>query len=193
MICALKEYGPPMMTRKFLLLFVLASLAGHALVLALTTRIEWAADAPPERTEQIIAVELKTAPDISGRRAPRRTVHRQQASGSGAFREGSASLQSEASPYRDYLLQIRRRIEELWKYPPEAIAAGQEGNAVIRFTVEANGSLASSQVMTTSGSEILDEGALAVVQAAAPYAPLPTEFNLSRLHITATFSYRMAE
>jgi len=64
---------------------------------------------------------------------------------------------------------------------------------VIRFTIDANGSLSGYDVMTTSGSAILDQGALAVVKAAAPYAPLPAEYNLSRLHITATFSYRMSD
>ena len=64
---------------------------------------------------------------------------------------------------------------------------------MIRFTIDANGSLSGYDVMTTSGSAVLDQGALAVVKAAAPYAPLPAEFNLSRLHITATFSYRMGE
>lgn len=182
-----------MMTRKFLVLFVLASLAGHALVLALTTRIDWAVEGQPEESQKVIAVELKSAPDRPIRRPPRRPVERQPAAASGDFREGTANLQGEASPYRDYLLQVRRKIEQRWNYPPQAVEAQEEGNAVIRFTIEANGGLAEYHVMTTSGSATLDEGALAVVKAAAPYAPLPGEYNLSRLHITATFSYRMAE
>jgi periplasmic protein TonB len=182
-----------MMSKKFLILFVLASLAGHALVLALTTRIDWAVSPPPERAQEVITVELKAPPEKVARRPLRRNKEQQPAAGSGSFREGTATLQGDASPYRDYLLQVRRKIEQRWSYPPQAIAAQEEGNAVIRFTIDANGSLSGYDVMTTSGSEILDRGALAVVKAAAPYAPLPIEFNLSRLHITATFSYRMGE
>ena len=138
-------------------------------------------------------VELKAPPEKAVRRPLRRSKEPQPTAGSGVFREGTAALQGETSPYRDYLLQVRRKIEQRWNYPPQAIAAQEEGNAVIRFTIDANGSLSGYDVMTTSGSEILDQGALAVVKAAAPYAPLPVELNLSRLHITATFSYRMGE
>jgi len=183
----------PMMTRKFLIPFVLASLAGHALVLALTTRIDWTLSPPPEETQKVLTIELKAPPKKVARRAHRRSAERRSAAGSGVIREGTADLRGETSPYRDYLLQVRRKIEQLWIYPPQAIAEQEEGNAQIRFTIDANGDLAGYHVITTSGSVILDQGALAVVKAAAPYAPLPAEYNLSRLHITATFSYRMGE
>jgi TonB family protein len=75
--------------------------------------------------------------------------------------------------------------------PQEALSRKTEGNAVIRFTINASGALAGYYVTSTSGSPVLDEGALTVVRAAAPYAPLPAAFQLARLHITATFSYRM--
>jgi periplasmic protein TonB len=182
-----------MMSKKFLVLFVLASLAGHALVLALTTRIDWTVSPPSESTQKVITVELTAPPEKAPRRSPRRSQERQTATGSSSFREGTAALQGDTTPYRDYLLQVRRKIEQRWSYPPEAIAEQEEGNAVIHFTIDANGSLSGYDVLTTSGSTILDQGALAVVKAAAPYAPLPAEFNLSRLHITATFNYRMAE
>jgi periplasmic protein TonB len=182
-----------MMTKKFLVLFVLASLVGHALIIALTTRIDWAVNRPSKPVQEVIAVELTAPPEKAVVRSKRRSTEQKPAAGSGVFREGTAALQGETSPYRDYLLQVRRKIEQRWNYPPQAIAAQEEGNAVIRFTIEANGSLSGYDVMTTSGSEILDQGALAVVKAAAPYAPLPVDLNLSRLHITATFSYRMGE
>jgi len=183
-----------MMSKKFLVLFVLASLVGHALLLTLTTRIDWAVNRPSKPVQEVIMVELTAPPEKATRRPPIRQKKEQQpAAGSGVLREGTAALQGETSPYRDYLLQVRRKIEQRWNYPPQAIAAQEEGNAVIRFTIDANGSLSGYDVMTTSGSEILDQGALAVVKAAAPYAPLPVELNLSRLHITATFSYRLGE
>ncbi len=183
-----------MMTKKFLILFVLASLAGHALVLALSTQIDWAVTPPSEQAQQkVITVELKAPLKTAARRPHRRSTARRPAADTGAIREGTAELRGETSPYRDYLLQVRRKIEQLWSYPPQAIAEQEEGNAEIRFTIDANGGLSEYHVMTTSGSAVLDQGALAVVKAAAPYAPLPAEYNLSCLHITATFSYRMGE
>jgi TonB family protein len=182
-----------MMTKKFLIPFVLASLAGHALVLALTTRIDWTIPPPSEQAQKVMTVELKAPPKTASRGPHRRSADRRPAEGSGAFREGTAEPEGETSPYRDYLLHVRRKIEQLWSYPSQAIAEQEEGNTEIRFTIDANGSLSGYRITITSGSAVLDRGALDVVKAAAPFAPLPAEYNLSRLHITATFSYRMDE
>jgi protein TonB len=183
-----------MMTRKFLILFVLASLAGHALVLALTTRIDWTIDPRPDK---VITVELKAPRESAPRKVKPPLQGTSQATTATTAQDGialtedSVSLQSRGSRYDDYLLAIRRKIERLWSYPQEALAERREGNAVIRFTIEADGTLAGYHVMATSGSPVLDEGALAVIRSAAPYEPLPGKFSLSRLNITATFTYRL--
>jgi TonB family protein len=183
-----------MTAKKFLIPFVLASLAGHAIVLALTTRIDWTVSPQEEQTQKVMTVELKAPPEKAARRPTlRRGAHSPAAVTGGDSREDSVALQGEQSPYGAYLLMIRRKIEQRWSYPPQALAQQEEGSAVIRFTINANGTLSGYHVMTTSGSQVLDEGALAVVQAAAPYTPFPEAFNLSRLHITATFSYRMGQ
>lgn len=178
-----------MMTRKFLIPFVLASLAGHSLVLALTTRIYWTASPVPEK---VMTVELKAPPENKTRSKPPRSKETQAAAVAGdGIREDSVALQGELGPYSAYLLMIRRKIDQIWSYPPQALSEQREGNAVISFTIDASGALQGYHVTSTSGSSVLDEEALAVVRAAAPYAPLPADFNLARLHITATFSYRM--
>ena len=183
-----------MMTKKFLIPFVLASLAGHALVLALTTRIDWAVSPPSEPAQKVMTVELKTPPEKAARRPLRRS--------SGAAAGGTAPAPSarirqpcraNTSPYRDYLLQIRRKIERLWSYPPQALAEQEEGNAVIRFTIDADGSLSGYDVITTSGARSSTRGRSPSSGPPPPTPPSPRTFNLSRLHITATFSYRMGE
>jgi TonB family protein len=179
-----------MTAKKFLIPFVLASLAGHALVLALTTRIDMTGGS---RAEKVMTVELKEPQEKETQREPHRREEAPPppASMAAGFREDSASLGSRNGPYDSYLIEIRRKIEQLWRYPPEALSRKTEGNAVIRFTINASGALAGYRILATSGSPLLDRGALTVVRAAAPYAPLPAAFKLARLHITATFSYRM--
>jgi TonB family protein len=178
-----------MMTKKFLILFILASLAGHSLVLALATRIYWTAMSPVQ--EKVITVELKPPENKARPRPPRPKVTQAAVVAGEGVREDSVALQGEPGPYGAYLLLIRRKIDQIWSYPPQAISEQREGNAVISFTIDASGALQEYHVTSTSGSTVLDEEALAVVRAAAPYAPLPADFNLARLHITATFSYRM--
>jgi len=182
-----------MKTRKFLIPFVLASLAGHALVLALTTRIDWTVSPPEEPAQKVMMVEMKAPPEEAVPRHPLPPRAHAPSAGKSGSREDSVALEGGSSPYGAYLLMIRRKIERLWSYPPQAIVEQEEGTAVIHFTIDASGVLSGYHVTATSGSPVLDEGALAVVRAAAPYEPLPEAFNLSRLHITATFSYRMGE
>mgnify|MGYP001590655561 FL=1 len=62
---------------------------------------------------------------------------------------------------------------------------------VVKFSLNRNGGLEQALVVTSSGSGFLDLGALEVIDAAAPYDPFPQEVNLSKLHIIATFKYRL--
>ena len=181
-----------MMAKRFLIPFVLASLAGHALVIALTARINIYDGLRPEK---VMDVELKTAAEAASPPASSLVRPASSPAATGkmdrSVHEDSVSLQNPGGPYEPYLLQIRRKIERLWSYPSQALSQNQEGDTVIRFTIDADGRLDGFYVTATSGSTILDEGALAVILAAAPFAPLPDGFRLSRLHITATFRYRI--
>lgn len=195
-----------MTAKKLLLPFLLASLAGHALVIALTARV---AITRGYRSEMVMKVELKapseakppeadpppapahgsTSPPHARTKQPPPPARTKQ---SPVYREDSVGLQNQGGPYEAYLVQIRRKIEGLWSYPPQALSGRREGDAEIRFTIDARGALTGYYITSSSGSPLLDEGALACVRAASPFAPLPAAFKLSRLHITATFRYRLA-
>jgi protein TonB len=184
------EASDPMTAKKFLIPFILASLAGHALVIALTARIDMTGGSRPEK---VMNVELKTPMEVEPPASARSGQAAQAArtTATHGYREDSVALQNPGGSYESYLLRIRRKIEGLWSYPPQALSEKREGSAMIRFTIDADGALTGYYVTSTSGSPALDEGALAVIRAASPFAALPAAFNLSRLHVTATFSYRM--
>ena len=180
-----------MTAKKFLIPFILASLAGHALIIALTARIDMTGGPRPEK---VMNVELKTPTEVEPPPASARSEQAApaaRATATSGYREDSVALQNPGGPYESYLLQIRRKIEGLWSYPPQALSEKREGSAVIHFTIDADGALTGYYVTSTSGSPVLDEEALAVVRAASPFEPLPAVFHLSRLHVTATFRYRM--
>ncbi|OQC55293.1 MAG: Gram-negative bacterial tonB protein [Deltaproteobacteria bacterium ADurb.Bin022] len=61
------------------------------------------------------------------------------------------------------------------------------------MSIDADGRLAAATLVSSSGSADLDNGALGVVQEAAPYEPLPEIYNLSRLHIIASFNYKIMD
>jgi TonB family protein len=110
-----------------------------------------------------------------------------------AAREATVNLGNEDSRYRSYLLKIRQKIESRWKYPPTALQRKDKGTTTVRFSVNKNGILSSNNVISSSGSQLLDEYTLSIISAAAPYDRLPGDMDLSKLHIVAVFHYRLAE
>ena len=62
-------------------------------------------------------------------------------------------------------------------YPEAARAAGQEGRVDIRFTVDHTGRVLSAQVVRSSGSSLLDEGARSLLASAhlPPFPPSMTQ------------------
>jgi protein TonB len=85
------------------------------------------------------------------------------AAGSG----GTAGL--EAYARRLYQLVVRQR-----RYPASAARFGMEGTARVHMSVNRDGTLARApRLERSSGHEVLDAEALRMVEAAAPFAPLP--------------------
>jgi protein TonB len=85
------------------------------------------------------------------------------ATGSG----GSAGLQAYAR--RLYQLVVLQR-----RYPASAARFAMEGTARVHLSVNRDGTLARApRLERSSGHEVLDAEALRMVEAAAPFAPLP--------------------
>ena len=112
---------------------------------------------------------------------------------SDGWREDTVDLGSGDVRYASYLNRIKKKISQIWKYPQKAYEKNQEGVVVVRLSIDASGILAGANLMSSSGSLLLDEGALNVVREAAPFEPLPGSYSLSRLHIVASFNYRLVE
>jgi len=110
-----------------------------------------------------------------------------------AWREDTVDLGSTDIKYVTYLDKVKKRILRIWKYPQKAFEKNEEGDVVVKMSINADGSLAGATLLSSSGSVDLDDGALGVVQQAAPYEPLPEIYNLSCLHITASFNYKISD
>jgi periplasmic protein TonB len=66
------------------------------------------------------------------------------------------------------IAEIMRRIEKAKRYPRMARKMGVEGQATVRFKLKGNGRIEKTEILETSGSEILDQASLETVQRAAP-------------------------
>jgi protein TonB len=109
------------------------------------------------------------------------------------WREETIDLSSLDIKYAAYLTMIKKRILRIWEYPRKAYENNEEGNVTVRVSIDADGSLSKTTLITSSGSIELDHGALNVVKAASPFEPLPEYYNLSRLNIIASFRYRIRD
>lgn len=104
-------------------------------------------------------------------------------------REDTVDLGSADMKYADYLAVLKRRIMPIWLSAP-AYRKNQVGVVVITMSINADGSLSQLLLTSSSGSASLDQETLDVINAAAPFQPLPAKYELSRLHITASFRYQ---
>ena len=81
--------------------------------------------------------------------------------------------------YGSYKTKIKNKIYRIWEYPLKASEKNEEGIVVVKISIDADGSLAGATLMSSSGYADLDDGAISVVRAAAPFEPLPEIYNLS--------------
>jgi TonB family protein len=180
--------------RKILILSILISFACHTIVLSLSSFINMT---ETKDRGKVITVNLNNSerdqlkpvnPEktLRGRNIDKDSVEKKTP-------DDTVDLNNEKSRYFPYLRRIKQKIDNIWKYPGKAFAMGQEGITIVRFSIDKSGSVIASNIMKSSGAELLDHGVIEAVQSASPYEPLPADMKLSRLHIVATFHYKLSE
>jgi protein TonB len=99
---------------------------------------------------------------------------------SGAAQEGGDTTQRLA-----YLGQVRKTLERS-KVNPRST---KSGTVLIKFTVGPKGDLISRTVQQSSGSKLLDDAAMAALDRAAPFPPLPQEIASGPLEVQVPFRF----
>ena len=106
-------------------------------------------------------------------------------------REETVNIGSSDVKYAAYLSGVKQKILRIWKNPEAAYQMEEEGVVVVKMSIDANGRLSQVALMNSSGFIHLDSSTLDVARAAGPFQPLPRQYDLSRLHIIASFNYRI--
>jgi TonB family protein len=182
-----------MIAKKNLIRFILASCAFHVAFLSLAGMLISGGSSLPFETFTVQLADLSKKDADEGRTMENKKdisldkPHKEPAAGP----EETVDLANPGEKYRTYLRELKRRIESLWAYPQDAYSRNETGTTVVRFSIQSDGALSATDIVSSSGFESLDRGALAVVRAAAPYSPFPETFNLSTLHIVAKFQYEL--
>ena len=109
-------------------------------------------------------------------------------------RGGGAHLTALNAPeiqYISYFASIKQKIENVWNYPYDAQVAGIQGDLIINFVIGRSGQLESLTLTDGSGHKVLDDEAQRAIRAAAPFAPIPSRYNVPNLQIRGHFVYEM--
>ena len=106
---------------------------------------------------------------------------------------GAVSLDTKELKYLSYFAHIKRRIERVWRYPPDAVASGSQGQLHLKFVLRRNGQLKNVELLRSSGVKVLDKEAWDAVVNAGPFESFPQTIPEDELHITARFTYVLDE
>lgn len=183
--------------KKAIIVSVIISLVSHVVMLSATGLINLPGK---NHREEVLTVNLN---DPSGKAFENpiaketKNVNRQPVSENAEDvekrMEDTVQLESTNPKYKNYLKKIKEKFEDTWVYPRAALEREEEGISVVKFSIGENGSLISSSIIKSSGSDALDQCALIVVQQAAPYEPLRGDIKISRLNIVASFQYKLID
>jgi protein TonB len=92
----------------------------------------------------------------------------------------------------EFLDLVRKKIETAKSYPHWAREAGYEGTTKIRFAILANGGLEEVFIVDSSGYDILDNAAIAAIEKAAPFPPLPNSLKRDILQLELPIAFQLS-
>lgn len=92
-----------------------------------------------------------------------------------------------------YAALLRRHLEGFKVYPAQARRRRQEGGVTLAFVIDRQGRVLSSQVIRSSGNPLLDQAALAMLEAAQPLPRPPSDLGGDRLSLTYETAFSLTE
>jgi protein TonB len=98
---------------------------------------------------------------------------------------GEAQTGGDTTQRRAYLGKLRRTLEQSKVNP----RSRQTGTVMISFRVDPSGQLISRRVKKSSGSKLLDDAAMAALDRAAPFPPMPENVAQGPLEVQVPFKF----
>jgi protein TonB len=147
----------------------------------------------PAKREEAKRKPERTGPKPVSREppAPRTTTSpkaERQASLQSSPQAGRAAAAAALSSYRDRLAAHLARFKQ---YPSASKAAGEQGTAMLSFTVGRSGQVLGSRLARSSGHAALDAETLAMIRRAQPLPSFPPEMAQSSLGFTVPVNFSL--
>jgi periplasmic protein TonB len=130
--------------------------------------------------------QLKLAPALLT--LAQRSKKQQKSSGENR-REATVDLNTKQFKFAYYFGALKRAINMEWIYPLQARLNRTVGVLLLSFSIDQKGELISVVVIRSSGRKLLDQAAVSAIRQAAPFPPLPKDWQLEKLNISVNFEY----
>jgi protein TonB len=105
--------------------------------------------------------------------------------------EDTISLDTKDTKYVSYAAVLKGRIASHWGYPSLAKQQLLEGQMQVVFSLNRDGTVIRTEVIATTGYDILDDEAIRAIREAAPFPAFPSHITVGRLNVRADFDYRL--
>jgi protein TonB len=136
-------------------------------------------DDPAPAQETLVPQESAPLPTVAAIAAPA-TAAKKQGTTTAAAEEVSS-----------WQKRIVTQLGKHRRYPQKARVRRHQGEAIVRFTVDREGRVIASRIVTSSGSSLLDEEALAVLTRAAPLPEPPEDLVGATFELEIPIRFRI--
>jgi|GEM_PF-992261 len=144
-------------------------------------KIEKQKTAEQKKKQEQAAPSIAAAPN----RAAATKSAQQQTGANGVIQNGG---NADASSYNAMVLAHLQRFRV---YPEQARASKITGVSTVRFTLGAGGNVIAVSLAGSSGQGILDQAALAMVQRASPFPPIPPSLGRGSMSFAAPVRFNL--
>lgn len=92
--------------------------------------------------------------------------------------------------FASYVRAVQAKITNAAYFPRQAKDAGWEGSVKVNLHLASNGELKGAKISISSGYKILDDAALELARAQAPYPPFPPQIESQELYVDVPIVYK---
>jgi protein TonB len=95
---------------------------------------------------------------------------------------------SAVASFRD---QLAAHLARYKRYPRASQVKGEEGVAVVRFTLDRQGRVLAARIEQSAGHQLLDDEVLALLRRAEPLPPIPETMSATQLEISVPVRFSL--
>jgi periplasmic protein TonB len=142
-----------------------------------------------QKPEETVKETDKTPPPEEKKPEKQDRVN-QQASDFAKAQEQQIALAAVAAHKSRLWSQYEANLHSAFERAKKFQSGGQAGDVLLSITIAPNGQLMHKEIIKSSGKPELDRLALASVERAAPFPPIPSEVSAEPLTLNVPFQYR---